>query len=295
MIRGILLGALLVAAIAANCVAERVSFPDAGLETAVREAIGRASGDINTSQLEDLETLDASAREIANLEGIQYCTNLIELRLMDNVVVDLDPLSDLTSLLTLDLSGNQIVDLTPLSKLIQLTTLRAGNNRIIELEPLAALALVNPQDGGLRSLELEGNNISNLSALGELVSLQKLVLHNNQIRDISSLSTLTNLASLSLRDNQITDIGALASLRRLKILVLDNNQIADITVLAKLEDLLGLWLTGNPIVNLQPLVDNPGLDFGDRIYICSDQLDASLAAQHILALSRRGVYVYEFW
>ena len=295
MIRGILLGAMLIAIIGVNCLAESISFPDPGLETAVREAIGRLSGDISSSQLEDLEMLDASGREIVNLEGIQYCTSLIELSLRDNAIADLTPLSELTALTTLDLSGNQILDLSPLSNLIWLASLRVGNNRIVELEPLAALAVANPQDEGLRNLELDGNGIADLSMLGELVSLQKLVLDNNQIIDIAALSTLTNLASLSLMDNQIVNIGALEELTDLKILLLDNNQISDISALAGLEDLFGLWLSGNPIADLQPLVDNPGMGFGDRLYICNDQLNESLGAQHILALTRRGVYVYECW
>jgi len=286
---------MLIAIIGVNCLAENINFPDPGLETAVREAIGRLSGDISSSQLEDLEMLDASGREIANLEGIQYCTSLIELTLMDNAIADLTPLSELTALTTLDLSGNQILDLSPLSNLICLTSLRVGNNHIVELEPLAALAAANLQDEGLRNLELDGNEIADLSALGVLVSLQKLVLDNNQISDIAALSTLTNLASLSLMDNQIVSIGALEELAGLKILLLDDNQISDISALAELEDLFGLWLSGNPIATLQPLVDNPGMGFGDRLYICSDQLDESLAAQHILALTRRGVYVYECW
>ena len=286
---------MLIAIIGVNCSAESIRFPDPGLETAVRKAIGRLSGDISSSQLEDLEMLDASGREIANLEGIQYCTSLIELTLMDNAIADLKPLSELIALTTLDLSGNQILDLSPLSNLIQLTSLRVGNNRIVDLEPLEALAAANLQDEGLMNLELDGNEIADLSTLGELVSLQKLVLDNNQISDIAALSTLTNLFSLSLMDNQIVDIDALSSLTGLKILLLDNNQIADISALAGMEDLFGLWLSGNPIADLQPLVDNPGVGYGDRLYICSDQLDESLAAEHILALTQRGVYVYDCW
>jgi internalin A len=296
MLRGTLIGAVLIGVISAGCLAEIISFPDAGLETVIRETIGKPSGDIHDYQLEDLEMLDASGRGITDLDGIQYCTELVELDLRDNVIIDLGPLSNLTTLTTLDLSGNQILDLTPLLMLKNLIILRLGNNRIVDLEPLAGLAVANdPQGSPLKELELSGNEISDLSGISDLVSLQKLVLNRNQLIDIVALASLTNLASLSLIDNQIRDIGALSSLTGLKILLLDNNHIADIGIVAGLADLFGLWLSGNPIADLQPLVDNPGLDFGDRVYICSDQLDASLAAQHVLALTQRGVYVYECW
>jgi len=298
MFRGIVVVAVLIAVISPFSLAAVINFPDPGLEAVIREVIDKPSGGIYDYQLEDLGILDASGRGITNLEGIQYCKSLSELDLRDNAIADLGPLSNLIGLTTLDLSSNEIVDLVPLSSLAHLTILRLGNNHISELEPLAGLAATDLQEETLKELQLDANEIVDLSALAGLTSLQKLVLNDNQIDNIAALASLTNLALLSLMDNQIVEIGALAGLVDLKVLLLDNNQIAEITALSGLENLFGLWLSGNPIVSRQPLVDNPGLGFGDRMYICSGQLDltpGSLASQHLLALTLRGVYVYECW
>jgi len=296
MLRGTMISVALIAVLSAASLAAIVNFPDPGLEAVIREAIGRPSGGIYDYQLEDLEILEASKRGISDLEGLQYYQGIIELDLSANAIANINILSHLTELEILNLTDNQIVDLRPLSNLSCVRILRLGNNAIVALGPLAALAETDLQADVLKELELDRNKIVDVASLAGIASLQKLVLGCNQILDIAPLAGLTNLASFSLVDNQIVTIGALADLIELKILLLYNNQISDISPLSGLEDLLGLWLSGNPIANLQPLVDNPGLDFGDRIYICGDQLDlnpGSLAAQHIMLLARRGVYVYE--
>ena len=127
-------------------------------------------------------------------------------------------------------------------------------------------------------------------------TLKRLTLYANQIVDISCLASLSALSFLHLNDNQIVDIQALAGLSRLKILLLDNNHVRDIDPLSGLAELLGLWLNGNEITDLSPLVEDAGLDFGDRVYVCGNPLvltPGSDASAAIDALTRRGVYVYE--
>jgi Leucine-rich repeat (LRR) protein len=63
----------------------------------------------------------------------------------------------------------------------------------------------------LTDLELEYNQISDISALPGLTNLWFLDLDNNQISDISALSNLVNLMYLYLEFNQINDLGALVS------------------------------------------------------------------------------------
>jgi Leucine-rich repeat (LRR) protein len=93
---------------------EIVVFPDPNLEAAIREAIGKPTGDIYQSDLEGLTSLDASSRNITDLSGLEYCTNLTYLCLDENQINDITQLSGLTSLTTLDLSTNQISDIEPL-------------------------------------------------------------------------------------------------------------------------------------------------------------------------------------
>jgi hypothetical protein len=71
---------------------EVVTFADTNLEAAIREAIGKATGSICRSDLEGLTSLSASEKNIADLIGLEYCTNLTELDLGYNQISDISPL-----------------------------------------------------------------------------------------------------------------------------------------------------------------------------------------------------------
>jgi len=53
-----------------------VYFADPNLEAAMREGIGKPTGDMYPSDLKGLTTLYGWEKSIANLSGLQYCTNL---------------------------------------------------------------------------------------------------------------------------------------------------------------------------------------------------------------------------
>jgi Leucine-rich repeat (LRR) protein len=91
-----------------------INFPAPGLAAAIRNAIGKTIGDIHDTDLIGLTSLDAGDREIANLEGIQYCTNLTELLLYRNQIRDISTLSGLSKLTVIWLVDNEIVDISAL-------------------------------------------------------------------------------------------------------------------------------------------------------------------------------------
>ena len=84
------------------------------------------------------------------------------------------------------------------------------------------------------TLDLSGNEITDISILGSLTNLTTLDLKCNEITDISILGSLTNLTTLDLKCNQITDISALRSLTNLTKLDLYDNQITAMCVLGEL-------------------------------------------------------------
>ena len=53
-------------------------------------------------------------------------------------------------------------------------------------------------------LQLDGNQISDVSPLASLTNLTDLDLGNNQISDVSPLASLTNLTDLGLYDNPLS-------------------------------------------------------------------------------------------
>jgi internalin A len=58
-----------------------VSFADAGLETLIRQMIGKDSGDVYQSDLERLTAINTDGLQITSLDGLEYCTNLRSLHL----------------------------------------------------------------------------------------------------------------------------------------------------------------------------------------------------------------------
>jgi len=93
---------------------ESVHFADPNLEAAVRQAIGKPTGDIYASDLAGLTLLDASKRDIGDLTGLEHCINLAYLTLSVNQISDISPLEGLSHLIMLDLASNQISDVEPL-------------------------------------------------------------------------------------------------------------------------------------------------------------------------------------
>jgi hypothetical protein len=206
---GLLLGLLILLAPASAAEADRTGqFFDPNLEAAVRDAIGKPSGDIREADLLSLTTLNANSRDIIHLHGLEHCTSLTSLSLWDN----------------------QITDLSPLSYLMNLGQLSLGSNDITDISPLCHL-------GSLESLWLPSNHISDVSPLAGLTNLALLDLSENQIGDITPLSRLTGLTELYLRQNLIENVSAISGLTRLNRLWLSHNQVYDISPLADNEGL----------------------------------------------------------
>jgi PKD repeat protein len=223
-----------------------VNFSDTNLETAIREAIAKPGGPIYSTDLLGLTELWASGREITDLTGLEYCTDLTELYLDRNQISDITPLSALTSLEYLILPYNQISDLTPLSNLTSLTQLFLSTNQISNISPLTNLT-------SLVRLELESNQISDVAPLSSLTNLEYLRLNYNQISDIAPLSSLTNLTSLVANGNQISDIMPISNLTNLTGLILSDNQLVDIAPLSSLNSLIWVQLQDNQISDIDAL------------------------------------------
>jgi Leucine-rich repeat (LRR) protein len=117
-----------------------LEFADANLEQAVRDAVGKPTGDILADDVSQLAYLEVSSRQIALLDGIQCLTALTELYLGDNQISDIGPLERLTSLQDLVLEVNGIADIGPLEGLTSLNTLSLHSNEVSELAPLVANA-----------------------------------------------------------------------------------------------------------------------------------------------------------
>ncbi|XP_075049503.1 leucine-rich repeat-containing protein 9 [Mixophyes fleayi] len=135
--------------------------------------------------------------------------------------------------------------LTPLMQ--SLEELHLDYNGISNVPQLELSRLRN-----LKSLFLQGNEISQVEGLDGLQFLQELVLDHNRIKLISetSFARQSSLVSLRLEENRLRDVNNLLHLLKLKKLFIGFNKIQEISEVEKLEvisTLLELSITGNPI------------------------------------------------
>ena len=278
-----------------------VFIADANLRAVIEDSLGKASGaDITVADMEKLTRLQVPNKEITDLTGLQYATNLANLNLgtvydsrtrsqvNSNSISSFSALGGLDSLRLLGLGGCDIEDVSLLPILPNLKSLDLNDNRISDVSHLSNFT-------NLEQLNLNVNGISDVSPLSNLTKLRRLVLSNYRagvfISDASPLSNLTNLEQLYLSYNTISDISFLSNLTNLAILDLGSNQITDISALLNLVNLQRLLLYNNQVSDISPLFLNLGLGIGDHVDLRGNPLSEISREGYILGLRSRGVEV----
>ena len=251
----------------------QVHIPDPNLRVAIAEELGKSvNAPITAEDMKRLTLLDVRNKDIRDLTGLQFATNLWRLVFDDNPVADLSPIVGLVNLRSLgfdrinqsggavdlspiaglsnleDLNLPDTVDLSPLARLSNLRILffSGHDDSISDLSPLAGLVNLELIHGG-------GISVSDLSPLAGLTKLSHLYLPNAMISDLTPLVGLTGLEELYLFGNDVTDISLLARLTDLKRLDLSRNDLSDISPLAGLSNLKWLSLHANKISDISAL------------------------------------------
>lgn len=250
-----------------NSLGQTIVIKDAYLEKAVRDTIDKPSGDLQTSDVENMDTLSYFALNhhyIKDLEGIQYLKNLKNLYLTGAEITDYHLLKTLDKLESLALIFNGVkpgaiaisgeaqndfsMDISEICKLPHIKKLTLSQDRIKDLSPLGQLK-------NLEYLDLSADNYFMLdySVLKSFPTLQTLCLINSGIKDLSPLSGLTELKELQLGANGLSDLTPLRSLQKLEILDVSNNAISDISVIQNMPKLTTLHINDNHIEDFSAL------------------------------------------
>jgi hypothetical protein len=285
-----------------------VSFPDAGLERAVRTTVGVGpEATLTCEVLARVTRLHAPDAGITDLSGIENLVRLGELHiygynsirdvtplahlralsdlsLARNRIEDVGPLGDVRTLTSLDLYGNPIRDVGALGRLEGLIRLRIGSGtRLVGLEALAGLTR-------LSRLELLDNAVGDATPLGALSQLTRLSLEGNpHLSDLTPLGALQNLEILELGGTAVSDLRPLSGLMRLTTLGLAGTHVHDLSPLIGLLGLTRLDLRGDMLLSdVQPLLYHPALGTGDAV-----RLEGSaVSCTDVAALEARGLIVF---
>jgi len=124
-----------------------------------------------------------------------------------------------------------------------------------------------------------------MSFLYNLTNLEQLALDGNQITDISALSGLTDLRAIWLDSNNIADISPLSGLTKI-------GEVEEDWWLDEREEMeICLGLRDNQITDIGPLVQNEGLSEGDGIDLRGNPLSSDSVSTYLPQLEQRGVNV----
>ena len=121
------------------------------IETAIRKAIKKPTGELTEADLEKVTELDLVADQLTSVRGLEK----------------------LTQLTSLGLAMNQLTDVPKgLKKLTQLEGLNLRYNKLTNVKGLENLTQ-------LERLYLNGNQLTNVTGLENLTKLERLFLNNN--------------------------------------------------------------------------------------------------------------------
>ncbi len=179
---------------------------DDNLRASIKEHLGIPTGELITQQdMMQLTRLNAYAKGISNLAGLEKALNLQYLALGENPISDLSPLSSLPRLRFLILPNCDITDIGDLAGMPLLVELNLRSNPISDISALASLTT-------LKYLDLSHCQIVDVLALSQLINLEVLQLNHNEILDARPLSLLSSLRKLEIQRNLILDHSPLDSL-----------------------------------------------------------------------------------
>ena len=206
-----------------------VRIPDPNLRAAIAEVLGKSpNAPITVEEMERLGRLEAERKDIRNLTGLQFATNLSQLYLSHNQISDLSPLAGLVELHRLSLNHNPVSDMSPLRGLKNLNHLSMNDTSISDISLVRSLS-------SLTIFGFRNTHVSDLSPLTGLSNMTALGFSNKSksISDLSPLAGLINLEYINSWGNSISDLSPLAGLTKLEIVDFCGGDISDLTPLAK--------------------------------------------------------------
>lgn len=224
-------------------------FPDKALDAAVRKQVfEKRQNDepLTKEDVKDISVIHGGGGDIKNLEGIQHCLAVQEIRLHDNAISDLSQLAELEQLQSLNLSGNKISDIAPLAKLKKLQYLNLEGNQVSKLSALSDLT-------AMRSLYLSNNKIERLGQLRNMTKLWSLYVGGNPIKTAAVVRKLQFVDTLDLSNCGLDNVDFVKPMKRLSRVYLMNNKLEDLSTFVdmlkgeKQQRLLQLYVQGNPL------------------------------------------------
>ena len=171
---------------------DATNFPDENFRNWLLAQDYGADGKLTSAEIAGVEEIDVQEKEIADLTGIAYFTNLIALNCSLNQLTTLD-VSNNTALTFMDCSENQLTTLD-LSNNTALNVLYCYNNQLtaLDVSKNTALYILDCSRNQLKALDVSNNTYLNILYCGD-----------NQLTALD-VSNNTELSGIKCNGNQLT-------------------------------------------------------------------------------------------
>jgi Leucine-rich repeat (LRR) protein len=217
------------------------NFPDANFRSYVLGLYPK--GYITQTDVNNRTRINIAQKNISNLKGIGYFTNLTSLYCNDNNLTSLSQLSGLSKMDELLCSDNQLTSLDlsyfPVLRYLncsnnKLTTLNASNKSTLTqlyCQNNTLLTMLNCYSDNLTSLNVTGctalkelrcyynANLATITGLGDCTAITYLDCEDCAITNLSAVNSMTNIEKLYARNNKLTSlyVGELSYLNTLRV------------------------------------------------------------------------------
>lgn len=221
------------------------NFPDANFRNYLLSLY--PDGYLTQYDIANMTSLSVYSKGIANMKGIEFFTELKELRCWGNSFTSLDLYAN-TKLTYLDCAPNSNLTSLYLSNCSELQTLICYSTKLTSLVASNKPNLTKINCNNCTSLKLiycYNGNLTTLNVTG-CTALERLeCYYNYNLAEITGLGDCTAITYLDCEDCAITDLSAVNSMTNLEKLYCRNNKISTLTLNYK-PNLSFVRVSGNP-------------------------------------------------
>lgn len=147
----------------------------------------------------NLRLLNIENCKVAKLSSLAGNTSLEELYAAHNAVEDISVLVECPAIRVLDVSFNKVKDASVLAQLPALTIFLGESNQ------LEALPKLNAEESPLQQINVNKNQIADLSGLSELQWLNYIYADYNKVEDLSCLEKCSCLVQVDVWNNPVDE------------------------------------------------------------------------------------------
>ena len=137
-------GSTRAASTSTSWVSDSTDLNNVKIETAIRKTIKKPEGELTKADLDKVKTLVITGQELTSLESLEKLTQLENLNVFNNNLIDANGLEELTQLQQVNLGINLLSDVKALGKIKQLLVLNLGNNPNLTRAQIAELQKALP-------------------------------------------------------------------------------------------------------------------------------------------------------